>query len=138
LTRIPPSNPRAAAPAALRRAGLAARAASDKLATDVLVLDVADVLSITDAFVLASATNTRQVRTIAEEVERVLKEDDGGGSRSVEGLDDASWVLLDFGDVIVHVFLAETRSYYDLERLWGDAPTFDWTLDLDQSEAARS
>jgi ribosome-associated protein len=77
-------------------------------------------------FVLVSASNTRQVRTIVEEVERALKESDREGPRSVEGLDDATWVLMDFGDVIVHVFFSETRDYYDLDRLWADAPVVDW------------
>ena len=63
------------------------------------------------------------MRTIVDEVELALKlEDDEAGPRSVEGLDDATWVLMDYGDVIVHVFLAETRAYYDLDRLWADAP----------------
>ena len=132
MTRATQDPSTAAAERALRRAGVAARAAADKLGSDIVVLDVAAVLSITDVFVLVSASNTRQVRTIADEVERALKEADGEGPGSVEGRDDASWVLLDFGDVIVHVFLAETRSYYDLERLWADAPTVEWTvLDLE-------
>jgi ribosome-associated protein len=71
---------------------------------------------------MASASNTRLVKTIVEEVERALTEHDGTKPRSVEGLADASWVLLDYGDVVVHVFLAETRAFYDLDRLWADAP----------------
>jgi ribosome-associated protein len=105
---------------------VAAGAAADKKGEDVVVLDVGDIIAITDAFVLASATNTRQVRTVVEEVERALRAHDGSRAVAVEGLDDASWVLLDFGDVIVHVFLAETRAYYDLDRLWADAPVVDW------------
>jgi len=114
---------------ASRRAALAARAADDKLGTDVVVLDVGEIISITERFVLVSASNTRQVRTIVEEVEAAMKRAGGDGPRAVEGLDDASWVLLDFGDVIVHVFLAETRDFYDLDRLWSDAPIEDWRLD---------
>ncbi len=91
-----------------------------------MVLDVGDIISITDAFVIASASNTRQVRTIVDDVERALKEQLSVAPRSVEGRDDASWVLLDYGDVIVHVFLTETRAYYDLDRLWSDAPRLDW------------
>jgi len=79
-------------------------------------------------FVLVSASNTRQVRTIVEEIEVALKASDGEGPRAVEGLDDASWVLMDFGDVIVHVFLTDTRAFYDLDRLWADAPVDDWLL----------
>ena len=116
----------APAPDAFRRAAIAARAASDKKGTDIAVLDVGDIISITEAFVLVSGSNTRLVRTIVDEVERALKDSDGEGPRAVEGLDDATWVLMDYGDVIVHVFLAETRSYYDLERLWADAPRVAW------------
>jgi ribosome-associated protein len=111
---------------AARRATIAARAADDKKATDTVVLDVGEIISITEMFVLVSATNSRQVKTIAEEVELTLKVFEDVAPRSVEGLDDATWVLLDYGDVIVHVFLAETREYYDLDRLWSDAPTVDW------------
>jgi ribosome-associated protein len=91
-----------------------------------VVLDVGDIISITEMFVLVTASNTRQVRTIVEEIELALKASDGEGPRAVEGLDDATWVLMDYGDVIVHVFFAETREYYDLDRLWADAPNVDW------------
>ena len=107
----------------VRRARLAADAIIDKKGTDVSVVRVADILAITDAFVIASASNTRQVKTIVEEVERALAAADGSRPRSVEGLGDASWVLLDYGDLVVHVFLDETRAYYDLDRLWADAPS---------------
>ncbi len=105
-----------------RRAVTAARAAADKKAEDTLVLDVGDIIGITEVFVITSGTNTRQVRTICDEIEAALKEHGGTGPRSVEGLDDASWVLIDYGDLVVHVFLDETREYYALERLWTDAP----------------
>jgi len=109
-----------------RRAAIAAGSAAAKKADDIAVLDVGDIISITDAFVIASGSNTRQVRTIVDEVEKGLRERSGSSPRSVEGLDDASWVLLDYGDLVVHVFLAETRAYYDLDRLWADAPRLDW------------
>lgn len=86
-----------------------------------------DIIGITDLFMLTSATNTRQVRTVVDEIEHALKRDAEIAPRSVEGLDDASWVLLDYGDVIVHVFLTETRAFYDLDKLWADAPRVDWT-----------
>jgi ribosome-associated protein len=111
---------------AVRRAAIAARAADDKKALDIVVLDVGEIISITEMFVLVSGTNVRQVKTIAEEVELALKVYEDEAPRAVEGLDDATWVLLDYGDVIVHVFLTETRDYYDLDRLWSDAPTVDW------------
>jgi ribosome-associated protein len=111
---------------AARRAAVAADAASEKQGSRILVLDVGDIISITEMFVLVSASNTRQVRTIVEEIELALKVSDGEGPRAVEGLDDATWVLMDFGDVIVHVFFSDTRDYYDLDRLWADAPIVDW------------
>jgi ribosome-associated protein len=104
----------------------AARAAADKQAQDTVVLEVGHVLAITDHFVITSGTNVRQVRTIAEEVERQIKEAGGAGPLRIEGLDDARWVLMDYGDFVVHVFLDEVRRYYDLERLWADAPRLSW------------
>jgi ribosome-associated protein len=105
---------------------LAASAASDKKGEEIVVLDVGDILGIAETFVITSATNTRQVRTIVEEVEKQLREKTDRRPRSVEGLDDASWVLLDYGDVVVHVFLTETRDFYGLERLWADAARVPW------------
>jgi ribosome-associated protein len=105
---------------------VAARAADDKKADDIVVLDVGDILGIVDSFVIASASNTRQVRTIVEEVEKQLREQCEVKPRAVEGLDDASWVLLDYGDLVVHVFLTETREFYGLERLWADAARIAW------------
>jgi len=101
---------------------VAAGAASSKTDDPTVVLDVGDLLGITDHFVITSGTNVRQVRTIAEEIERRIKELGGAAPRCVEGLDDARWVLLDYGQFVVHVFLDEARQYYNLERLWSDAP----------------
>ena len=109
-------------PLSVARARVAVDAAAEKKGSDLAILDVGDVLSIIDLFVLVSASNARQVRTIVEEVESALTEHDGSKPISVEGLADASWVLLDYGDIVVHVFLDETRAYYDLDRLWGDVP----------------
>jgi ribosome-associated protein len=111
---------------ALARAQIAARAADAKKADDIVVLDVGDIIGICDSFVIASASNTRLVRTIVDEVERQLFEHEHVKPRAVEGLDDMSWVLLDYGDVVVHVFLTETRAFYGLERLWADAARVDW------------
>lgn len=105
-----------------RRAQLAADAAATKLGTDIVLLDVGEILQIVDWFVVVSASNTRQVRTIVDEVEAAMKSTDGGGPVRSEGLDDGRWVLLDCGDVVVHVFLDEVRAFYNLERLWGDVP----------------
>lgn len=88
-----------------------------------------ELLVITDIFVLASGNNRRQVQALIDAVEEALRLDDRKPLRR-EGQDDAQWVLLDYGDIVVHVFDTPTRDYYDLERLWGDAPR----LDFDQSE----
>lgn len=124
------------APAVLRRVAVAAAAASAKKGNDVVALDVGDILSITDAFVITSGTNVRQVRTIVDEIEKAMKEQLSAPPTSVEGLDDATWVLLDFGDIVVHVFLDETRTYYELERLWADAPRIDWEQLVPASQSA--
>ncbi|HMG26286.1 MAG TPA: ribosome silencing factor [Acidimicrobiia bacterium] len=124
------------APAVLRRVAVAAAAASAKKGSDIVALDVGDILSITDAFVITSGTNVRQVRTIVDEIEKAMNDQLSAPPTSVEGLDDATWVLLDFGDIVVHVFLDETRAYYELERLWADAPRIDWEQLVPASQTA--
>jgi ribosome-associated protein len=106
---------------AKERSRVAATAAADKKGEDIVILDVGDILGIADMFVITHAPNTRQVRTIVDEIEKQLRERADVRPRSVEGLDDASWVLIDYGDIVVHVFLTETRAFYGLERLWADA-----------------
>jgi ribosome-associated protein len=105
---------------------VAARAAADKKGESTVILEMGPLLAVTDAFVITSGSNPRQVRTIADEVEEQVKAAGAGGPHRVEGLDDARWILLDYGDVVVHVFLEEARQYYDLERLWADAPRLAW------------
>ena len=104
------------------RALVAAGAASAKKGDDIVILEVGEIIAIIDCFVLVSAANTRQVRTIVDEVEAAMRAHDGSRPIGLEGKDDATWVLLDYGDVVVHVFLTETRAFYDLDRLWADAP----------------
>lgn len=104
----------------------AARAADEKTDGDTVVLDVGDVLSITGWFIITSGSSNRQVRAIAESVEEKLKELGGPAPLRIEGMDDGRWVLMDYGDMIVHVFDDETRAFYDLERLWRDVPVVDW------------
>jgi ribosome-associated protein len=111
----------------------AARAASAKGGEETVIIEVGLVLAITDAFVITSGRNSRQVKTIAEEVEAKLKSEGGISPLRVEGLGDSQWVLLDYGDLVIHVFLDETREFYDLERLWSDAPRVAW-----EDEAARN
>lgn len=104
----------------------AARAADAKGGVDVTILEVGPVMALCEHFVIASADNTRHVRTIAEEVEERIAAAGGPKPLRVEGLDDLRWVLLDYGDLVVHVFLAETRDFYDLERLWSDVARVPW------------
>jgi len=106
---------------------LAARAADSKLGDQTVILSVGDALGITEAFVITSGGNARQVRTIADEVELQVKKAEGRAPIRIEGLDDARWVLMDYGDFLVHVFVDEAREYYDLEHLWADAPRVAWS-----------
>lgn len=103
----------------------AARAASEKLAKDIKILKVADLIQITDFFVLASGATDRQVRAIGDAVEEEMRQHDTKALRR-EGERDLHWLLLDFGDLIVHVFQEADRDYYELERLWTDAPEVKW------------
>jgi ribosome-associated protein len=105
---------------------VAARTADAKGAHDVVVLEVGDVLVVADEFVIASASNDRLVKAIVDDVERLVAEAGFSKPLRIEGLDDRHWVLIDYGDVVVHVFLDETREYYELERLWGDVPRLEW------------
>ena len=104
----------------------AAEAADEKLGQDTVVLAMGELFGAVDAFVVTAGRNSRQVRTLVEEIERRIKQVDGSAPVSVEGLRDGTWVLMDYGDFIVHVFLEETRSYYDLEHLWSAAPRVRW------------
>lgn len=109
---------------ALQLVTVAARAASDKLAEHILAIDVSEQLVITDAFVLCSAPNDRQVKAIVEEIEDKLRAADAKLLRR-EGERDGRWVLMDYGDVVIHVQHEEDRLYYSLERIWRDCPTID-------------
>jgi ribosome-associated protein len=102
----------------------AAEAAADKKAIDVVALKVADLLIVTDYFVIATGANDRQVKVIADTIEERLRE---AGVKPVgrEGERENTWVLLDFGDLVVHVFQPEEREFYRLEKLWSDAPRLD-------------
>jgi ribosome-associated protein len=104
----------------------AAAAAEDKLADEVVAIDVSDQLALTDVFVLASAPNDRQVKAIVDSVEERLLELKTKPVRR-EGERDGRWVLIDFGDIVVHVQHADEREFYQLERLWKDCPTIDLT-----------
>lgn len=115
----------------------AARAAFAKGATDILVLQVGDVLAITDYFVIASASNPRLVRTVVQECEDAVAKAGGPRALRVEGLAESEWVLADHGTFVVHVFHEDARQYYELERLWSDVPQVPWE-DPDLPAAAAS
>lgn len=108
----------------------AAQAAADKLAHDIVAYDVSDVLAITDAFVLASAPNDRQVKSIVDAVEEHLQRELDAKPVRREGERDGRWVLLDFVDIVVHVQHSEERVFYALERLWKDCPELDLPPDV--------
>jgi ribosome-associated protein len=112
---------------------VAALAAEEKKATQLLAFDVSEQLAITDAFLLASGTNERQVGAIVDEIEDRLRE---AGAKPIrrEGHREGRWVLLDFGDIVVHVQHEEEREFYGLERLWKDCPAIE--LDLGPQDAA--
>jgi len=112
----------------------AVQAASEKKALDVVVLDLREVASFTDYFVITSGTNERQVQAISDEVYETLKKA-GSTAARVEGYKTAEWILLDYGDFIVHVFEEKSRRFYDLERLWREARRVALPADLESGNA---
>ncbi len=111
----------------------AARAAAEKLATDIVAIDVSDHLVITDTFLVASANNERQVKSVVDGVEEELLKIGAKPIRR-EGHQEGRWVLLDFGDIVVHVQHQEEREYYTLERLWKDCPVLELPAKIDAPE----
>ena len=109
----------------LEQACLAARVLEDTRGQETVVLDLTQVTPIVDYFVIATGSSPRQMKAMAEEVHQVLKK---GGSRRIgtEGEEASPWVLQDYGDLVIHLFTADARKFYDLEHLWGDAPQVDW------------
>lgn len=99
-----------------------AKFASDKKAKDILLLNMMELSPVTDYYVICSATNTTQVRTIADNIEDELAKEEIFVNHK-EGYHDSHWVLLDYGDVVAHIFLEEERDFYNLEHLWADAPS---------------
>lgn len=112
----------------LEIAKVAALAADSKKAADIVLLDLSSKTDVCDYFLICNGENSRQVDAIVDEVRAKVSADCGISPISCEGREGLSWVLLDYGSVVVHVFKPETRDYYRLERLWGDAPRID--LDL--------
>ncbi|GAA4283953.1 ribosome silencing factor [Brevibacterium daeguense] len=117
-----------ATPDATALARSAARAAADKLGTDIIGLDVSHQLALTDIFVIASAASERQVGAIVDAVEETLLLEHGAKTIRREGHREGRWVLLDFSDIVVHVFHQDDREFYALERLWSDCPVVDLEL----------
>ncbi|MFC7405571.1 ribosome silencing factor [Georgenia alba] len=120
---------------ARHRAVVAARAAADKKAREIIALDVSERLVLTDVFLVASGDNERQVKAIVDGIDEALHREGAKASRR-EGLDEARWVLVDYGDVVVHVQHQEDREYYALERLWKDCPVIELPADLEGPTAA--
>ncbi len=110
----------------LRWARLAAVVADDRKAVDTLIIDVGDVLAVTDHFVITSAANPRQVNAVVDAIEHEVKLAGGPSPLRVEGKEEREWVLMDYGAFVVHVFGSEQRDFYQLERLWGDRSRLDW------------
>lgn len=111
---------------------LAAAYAADKKAIDIAALDLRGVAGYTDAFVICSGNTERQVKAIHDSIHEGLKKQHGLFPRRVEGLGESRWVLMDYLDVVVHIFVPETRDFYRLEQLWGDVPR----ITLDEEELA--
>ena len=111
---------------AQRWAVAAAAAADERKGVDTVVIDVGDVLVVTDLFVITHGNNARQVRAISEGVQENLKKAGGPSPVCIEGVEDRQWVLLDYGSFVVHIFDAERRALYQLERLWGDCGVVEW------------
>ena len=110
---------------ALDRACLSAQVAADHKARDIVVLDMRAITPVFDFFVIATGTSRRQMHTLAEEIDAALR---AAGDRrlGIEGYESGKWVVQDYGDIVVHLFDAETRAYYNLEDLWADAERVDW------------
>lgn len=105
-------------------AGIAIEALEDKKAEDIRVIDISGVSVLADYFIIATGTNTSQIQAMADEVEEKLGRA-GHPMKQIEGYDHANWVLLDFGDIIVHIFDKENRLFYDLERIWRDGKSIE-------------
>jgi ribosome-associated protein len=110
---------------ALERASLCARIASDHKARDIVVLDMRGITPLYDFFVIATGSSRRQIHTLAEEIDAGMR-DIGDRRLAIEGYESSKWVVQDYGDIVVHIFDAPTREYYNLEDLWADAPRVDW------------
>jgi ribosome-associated protein len=116
-------------PPALERACLAAKVAAENKGADVIVLDLRKLTPVFDYFVISTGASRRQVHTIVEETDAALRAV-GDTRHGIEGYEASKWVCQDYGDVLVHVFDADTRDYYHLEELWADADKIDWAAEI--------
>ncbi len=105
----------------LERALLAARTAEDNRGTDIVILDMRELTSVFDFFIIASGTSRRQLHAMSEEIDRVFEQELGDRRLGIEGYEESRWILLDYGDLVIHLFEPETRDYYALEQLWSQA-----------------
>jgi ribosome-associated protein len=124
VTEALPISPPTTAPdrrAGLRRARIAARVAAENRGRDIVLLDMRELTCMFDFFVLVSGSSRRQLHAISEEIDRVLQEELGDRRMGIEGYEESRWILLDYGDVVIHMFEPETRAYYAIEELWGQA-----------------
>ncbi len=105
-------------------AGIVINALEDKKAEDIRVIDISEISILADYFIIANGSNSRQIQAFADEIEQKLAKE-GCHLKQVEGYDSANWILLDFGDIIVHLFDQENRTFYNLERIWRDGKQID-------------
>ena len=110
----------------LQLALAAAQVAEEDKGQDVLVLDLRDLTCIFDYFVIASGTSRRQLHAMSEDIDHKLEDELGDKRMGIEGYQGSNWILLDYGTVVIHLFDAETRDYYSIEKLWGEAKRVDW------------
>ncbi len=118
---IPTAQSAASSPTGLQLALAAAQIAADNRGQDVLVLDLRELTPVFDYFVIATGSSKRQLHAISEEIDRVFETEMGQRRIGIEGYTEGRWLLLDYGDIVVHIFDPEAREYYSLEQLWGDA-----------------
>jgi ribosome-associated protein len=114
---------------ALHRACVAAKTAADNKGRDILVLDMRSCTPLFDYFVISTGTSRRQIHTLAEETDAALRAE-GDTRLGIEGYEASKWIVQDYGDVMIHVFDADTRDYYKLEELWADAKKIDWEREI--------
>ncbi len=136
-TSAGPPAPQTAQPnRALERAMVAARTAEDNRAQDITILDLRELTTIFDYFVIVSGTSRRQLHAISEEIDHALEDGMGDKRMGIEGYRESLWILLDYGDVVIHIFEPETRKYYALEDLWGQAKQVPFELRYPERVAA--